>query len=282
MIITASINSQNRIFNSRQKKNLNLSKNNTAPEFLARKTNQANIYENNKLSPLFALSFCANNNIEVLKALENLDESLKDFDRDKNIVSLDAKTGRVKVTHNKKLEGDLNVIFNKFPVLNQTIERKNFHACKIITHLLEVTKEIVEYPEFKELPPASQRLARICALFHDVEKDIELPERGKDHPEIGAKTVVKEFSKLGFSQKELFAMHQIIKNHHWVGHLKTGVTTEDEIALEFKNYPEAFDISILLSSADINAGGNPDYLRDFKNIFHPIVTNEIKEKIKEL
>jgi len=279
MIITTSIKPQNRTLNPAQKKNPYFANHNTALQVPTRKIS---IYDNNKISTHFALSFRANNNIEVLKAFENLDESLKSFDRNVNFVSLNYKTDKVRVKHNKQLEKDLDTIFNQFPVLKPTIERNNSHNSKLVTHLLEVTKELVTDPEFQNLPPESKRLARICSIFHDAEKRIYLPERGKDHPEIGAKTVVREFSKLGFNEKDLFAMHQIVKNHHWVGQLNTGVRTADDIALEFKDCPEAFDISVMLSKADIQVGGNPDYIRDFKEIFHPGVTTKIKEKMKEL
>jgi UTP:GlnB (protein PII) uridylyltransferase len=119
-------------------------------------------------------------------------------------------------------------------------------------------------------------------MFHDIEKRIDLPNRGKDHPEKGAKIIVEEFDKFGFNEKDLFSMHQIVKNHHWISRLNKGDKTKEEIALEFKDCPDAFNIEILLSKADIKAGGKIKYINEFSEIFHPIVTSEIKEIIKDL
>jgi len=162
------------------------------------------------------------------------------------------------------------------------VYRNNSNNRKIIVHLLETTKELVTDPEFQKLSPSDKRLARICSMFHDAEKRIDLPDKGKNHPAICAKTIVREFGKFGFNEKDLFSMHQIVKNHHWVGQLHNCETTKDTIALEFKDCPDAFNIEILLSKADIKAGGNAKYIKDFSGIYHPGVSSEIKEKIKEL
>lgn len=228
----------------------------------------------------FQSSSKINEKATIFEAINNLQDSLKSFNREVNLIHIDPETDEFKIDGNKSLESDLNNIVKAFPEIKKTYYQQDSHNCNVLVHILEVTQSAVKDVEnFDSLSIKEKNLLTFMALFHDVEKDSSKNDiiPGYLHPDRSAETAEKALKRFGFKSKDIDIISTNIKMHHWVGRYQKGFYTKEFIAEQFKNFPESYKLSVLLSKADIAAGGKAKYIEDFNRDIHPKVTSEIQE-----
>lgn len=228
------------------------------------------------------------------KGLYNIQKSIKNVDFNNTQISLN--DGKIKVNGNKSFEKDLNNFFSPLNCFEKIIGRKQsgIHYFTLDKHILKVTQNLVNDPDFQFLSENDKKISTFCALFHDIEK--KEGKKDNSHPLNSANSALIAAKKLNFSEDEQTKIYDIIKNHHYLEIINKakysdeiennegmGHTAEEKIktvARGAKNL-ETFKITKMLCKADLKSVlSDESFYNSLKNVYDTCSDAVVKEILR--
>lgn len=251
---------------------------------LPKTTNPFNSLTSTKCSNALKIHFASNINYKKLfeNVIGNIENSVKSYDQKTNKIYLSTDNNKVIVEGNKLLERDLNILCEIAPQFKKTIVLPDTHHCKIIEHLLDVTREVVTDKKYLNLTNEQKFIAKVSALFHDMEKLTGGKRPDSEHPFKSAVKTKLILKSLNIEENKIDSIFNLIRCHHWIGKVKTKKWNVELVANAFNLKPQDFEICKILSTSDVKAGKNKQYINELDTIVFKYYVPEIENLLKKL
>ena len=183
------------------------------------------------------------------------------------VVQKFSENNSITIQGEPELSEEINQILKAFPEFLTEIGKKQHktHDYTLDIHSLKVLQNVINNPNYENLPDSDKTALKIAALFHDITKREGI--RDALHPQESAFDVYYLTQKLGISEDEKLKIYEIVKNHNWlqqwnstklVDGKRVPITIEEQtkiakdIAFQLRK-GNAFEMASILTEADMKS-----------------------------